>query len=276
MVVAIQGGDASFHDIAARKYFPNVSSTINCPTFREVFQALENGSASKALLAIENTIAGSILGNYTLLQEYGFPIIGEVRLRIILCLMALKGQRIEDIHLVKSHYMALLQCNDFLQNYPHIKVEEYYDTADSAKDVKVNNLSGVAGIAGKYAAELYGLEVLAESIETYKMNFTRFLVVSADRNEKIENPNKASIALVINDKPGALSKVLRQFDEHGINLTKIQSIPLLGSLDQYTFYIDCEWQNYDAYLKSIESIRPLATEINILGTYKKGEVIYGN
>jgi len=137
-------------------------------------------------------------------------------------------------------------------------------------------LSGVAGIAGKYAAELYDLDVLAESIETYKMNFTRFLVLSADRNERIESPSKASIALVINDKPGALSKVLRQFDEHGINLTKIQSIPLLGSLDQYTFYIDCEWQNYDAYLKSIESIRPLAMEINILGTYKKGEVIYGN
>jgi len=165
MVVAIQGGDASFHDIAARKYFPNVSSTIHCPTFREVFQSLENGSASKALLAIENTIAGSILGNYTLLQEYGFPIIGEVRLRIILCLMALKGQKIEDIHLVKSHYMALLQCNDFLQNYPHIKVEEYYDTADSAKDVKVNNLSGVAGVAGKYAAELYGLEVWQKALK---------------------------------------------------------------------------------------------------------------
>lgn len=276
MIVAIQGGDASFHDIAARNYFPEVTGTIKCATFREVFQALEKGTASKALLAIENTIAGSILGNYTLLQEYGFPIVGEIRLRIILCLMALKGQKIEDIHLVKSHYMALLQCNDFLQNYPHIKVEEYHDTADSAKDVKQNNLAGVAGIAGKYAAERYDLDVLAESIETYKMNFTRFLVISGNKAEKVAEANKASLSLTINDKPGALSKVLRQFDEHNVNLTKIQSIPLLGSLDQYTFYIDCEWQDNNSYLKSLESIRTLASEINILGTYKKGEVIYGN
>lgn len=276
MIVAIQGGDASFHDIAARNYFPEVTGTIKCATFREVFQALETGKASKALLAIENTIAGSILGNYTLLQEYGFPIVGEIRLRIILCLMALKGQKIEDIHLVKSHYMALLQCNDFLSNYPHIKVEEYHDTADSAKDVKQHNLAGVAGIAGKYAAELYDLDVLAESIETYKMNFTRFLVVSGNKNETVQNANKASLSLTINDKPGALSKVLRQFDEHNVNLTKIQSIPLLGSLDQYTFYIDCEWHDNNSYQKSLESIKPLASEINILGTYKKGEVIYGN
>ncbi|HTF82002.1 MAG TPA: prephenate dehydratase [Cytophagales bacterium] len=276
MIVAIQGGDASFHDIAARKYFSNVSSVIKCATFREVFEALKKGTATNALIAIENTIAGSILGNYTLLQEYGFPIIGEIRLRIIMCLMALKGQQISDLNLVKSHYMALLQCNDFLQNYPHIKVEEFHDTADSAKDIKENQLKGVGAIAGKYASELYDLQVLAESIETYKMNFTRFLVISADKSHKVENPNKASIALVINDKPGALSKILRQFDEYGINLTKIQSIPLLGSLDQYTFYIDCEWEQYESYIKSIDSIKSLATEINILGTYKKGEVIYGN
>lgn len=276
MVVAIQGGDASFHDIAARKYFPDVSSTVKCLTFRDVFTALETGAASKALIAIENTIAGSILGNYTLLQEYGFPIIGEIRLRIIMCLMALKGQQIEDIRLVRSHYMALLQCGEFLQKYPHIKVEEYHDTADSAKDLKLNNLYGVGAIAGKYAADLYDLGLLAESIETYKMNFTRFLVISGNKSEVIENPTKASMALVLNDKPGALSKVLRQFDEHEINLTKIQSIPLLGSLDKYTFYIDCEWSHYGSFLHSIEVIKPLVTELNILGAYKKGEVIYGN
>ncbi|MFN8438493.1 MAG: prephenate dehydratase [Cytophagales bacterium] len=276
MIVAIQGGNASFHDIAARNYFPNLKETIKCNTFREVFENLKSGKASHALLAIENTIAGSILGNYTLMQEYGFPIVGEVRLRIIMCLMALKGQKIEDLNLVKSHYMALLQCTEFLEQYPNIKVEEFHDTADSAKDIKEKNLFGVGAIAGKYAAELYDLDLLAESIETFKMNFTRFLVLSAHKDEVVENPNKASLCIVLNDKPGALSKVLRQFDEHGINLTKIQSIPLLGSLDKYTFYIDCEWENKLNFEKSIESIRPLTSELIQLGIYQKGEVIYGN
>lgn len=276
MIVAIQGGEGSFHDIATRHYFDNVTETIKCSTFREVFQTLEQGKANYALVAIENTIAGSILSNYQLLQEYGFPIVGEVRLRIIMCLMALKGQKIEDLHLVKSHYMALLQCTEFLEKYPNITVEEYHDTADSAKDVKEKNLIGVGAIAGKYVAELYDLELLAESIETFKMNFTRFLVISANKNAKVDSPNKASLSIILNDKPGALSKVLRQFDEHDINLTKIQSIPLLGSLDKYTFYIDCEWSNYDSFLASIESIKPLTTELIQLGVYKKGEVIYGN
>lgn len=276
MIIAIQGGDASFHDIAARNFFPEVTGTIKCPTFREVFQSLESGKAQKAIIAIENTIAGSILSNYTLIQEFGFPIVGEVRLRIIMCLMALKGQKPEDLHLVKSHYMALLQCTEYLQSYPNITVEEYHDTADSAKDVKERNLVGVGAIAGKYAAELYDLDLLAESIETYKMNFTRFLVLSGDKNEKVVQPNKASLSLIIDDKKGALSSVLRQFDEHDINLTKIQSIPLLGFLDKYTFYIDCEWNNYEQFKKSIEVIRPLTAEIKILGEYKKGEVIYGN
>jgi prephenate dehydratase len=172
--------------------------------------------------------------------------------------------------------MALLQCTEFLEKYPNITVEEYHDTADSAKDIKEKKLVGVGAIAGKYAAQRYELDVLAESIETFKMNFTRFLVISANKNATVEAPNKASLSIILNDKPGALSKVLRQFDEHDINLTKIQSIPLLGSLDKYTFYIDCEWNNYESYGKSIDSIKPLTTELIQLGIYKKGEVVYGN
>ncbi len=274
MTVAIQGGDASFHDLAARTYFPQLTSTIKCATFKEVFESLSNGTSQYALLAIENTIAGSILGNYTLLQNYGFPIIGEIRLRIILCLMTLPKQSLQDLHLVKSHYMALLQCNDFLAQYPHIKVEEYHDTADSAKDIAENKLFGEAAIASKFAAELYKLDILAESIETFKMNFTRFLVISSNKNQLIENPNKASLSFVLNNQPGSLSKVLSLFEKYGINLTKIQSIPLLGSLDDYTFYIDCDWIDYEAYKSSILKITELVSTIQILGEYKKGEVFY--
>lgn len=274
MIVAIQGGDASFHDLAARTYFPNLKGTVKCATFTEVFEALSNGSADYAMLAIENTIAGSILSNYTLLQQYEFPIIGEIRLRIVLCLMALPNQKIEDLHLVKSHYMALLQCNDFMSKYPQIKIEEFHDTADSAKDITEKKLLGEGAIAGKYAAELYNLTILAESIETFKMNFTRFLVLSGNKNIQMENANKASISFVLKNEPGSLSKVLSFFDEFGINLTKIQSIPLLGSLDEYTFYIDCDWVSYEAYKKSIDKITNMVSTIRILGEYKIGEVVY--
>ncbi len=276
MKVALQGGDASFHDIAARRYFKDqdFEGIVKCVPFRDVFLSLLAGKAEYGIIAIENAIAGSILGNYTLLQEFGYPIVGEIHLRIVMCLMALKGQSIEDLHTVKSHYMALLQCNEFLSQHPHIKVEEYHDTADSAKHVKEENLTGVGAIAGRYAAQLYDLDILGESIETVKQNFTRFLIVARDKNAVVENPNKASLAFTLQDSPGSLSKVLRQFDEYQINLTKIQSIPLLGYPGQYTFYVDCIWDNYQNYKASIAHIGKMVTSLDILGEYKQGEVYH--
>lgn len=276
MKVAIQGGAASFHDIATRRYFKDkeIDGLVECVTFRDVFLTLLAGKADYGVIAIENAIAGSILGNYTLMQEFGYPIVGEIHLRIVMCLMALKGQKVQDLHTVKSHYMALLQCNDYLSQYPNIKIEEYHDTADSAKHVKTEKLIGVGAIAGRYAAHLYDLDVIAESIETVKQNFTRFLIISRNKNLNIDQPTKASLAFTLQDSPGTLSKVLRQFDEYHVNLTKIQSIPLLGYPGQYTFYIDCTFEDYTNYKASILHISSMVTSLNILGEYKQGEVYH--
>jgi len=276
MRIAIQGGNASFHDIAARNYFSKISKVLNFDTFKEVFEALKNNEADFAVLAIENTIAGSILGNYTFLQNYGFPIIGEIKLRIVLNLMALPGQKIEDLHLVKSHYMALLQCNEYLSEYSNISLQEAADTADSARDIRLHNQVGVGAIAGLYAAKLYNLEVLAESIETFKQNYTRFLILSREQLADNVTPEKATISFQLHNEVGSLSKVLSLFNEFEINMTKIQSLPRLGFPDEYTFYVDCDWHDYADFKESIKKIKTTVSDLKILGEYKKGEVIYGN
>lgn len=273
MVIAIQGGKASFHEVAAKEFFNASFETIECQTFKEVMLNLENGTADYAMMAIENTIAGSILGNYTLIQNFGFPVIGEIRLRIVMCLMALKGTKIEDLKAVKSHYMALLQCGEFLQQYPHIKIEEYHDTADAAKFIFENNAQGQGAIASKLAAEHYGLDILASGIETFKMNYTRFLVLSANTKDKVSKPNKASLSFVLFNEPGSLSKVLNVFHTNQVNLTKIQSIPLLGSLDEYTFYVDCDWNAIEHFENSVQTIQKMVNKIQILGEYQKGKVV---
>ncbi|MEY5049253.1 MAG: hypothetical protein RLZZ175_2612 [Bacteroidota bacterium] len=276
MRVAIQGGNASFHDIAARNYFPKISKVINCDTFKEVFECLKNDKADVAVLAIENAIAGSILGNYTLMKDYGFPIIGEIKLKIIMNLMALPGQKIEDLKIVRSHYMALMQCAEFLEKYPHIKIEEGVDTADSARDIRAENQVGVGAIAGMYAAELYDLEVLAESIETFKQNYTRFMIIGKTPNEDSEELEKATLSFQLHNEVGSLSKVLSLFNEFDINMTKIQSLPRLGFPDEYTFYVDCDWKEYNDFKESIKKIKTMVSDLQVLGVYKKGDVFYGN
>lgn len=276
MRVAIQGGNASFHDIAARNYFPKISKVINCDTFKEVFECLKNDKADVAVLAIENAIAGSILGNYTLMKDYGFPIIGEIKLKIIMNLMALPGQKIEDLKIVRSHYMALMQCAEFLEKYPHIKIEEGVDTADSARDIRAENQVGVGAIAGMYAAELYNLEVLAESIETFKQNYTRFMIIGKTPNKDSEELEKATLSFQLHNEVGSLSKVLSLFNEFDINMTKIQSLPRLGFPDEYTFYVDCDWKEYNDFKESIKKIKTMVSDLQVLGVYKKGDVFYGN
>jgi prephenate dehydratase len=273
MIVAIQGGKASFHEVAAKEFFKTSFQTVECQTFAELMKKLEKKEADYAVMAIENTIAGSILSNYTLIQQFGFPVIGEIRLRIVLHLMALPGTQIQDIQTIKSHYMALLQCADFLEQFPTIKIEEYHDTADAAKFIAENRLKKEAAIAGRLAADYYNLSVLYSGIETFKMNYTRFLILSSDPNATVSLPNKASLSFVLYNEPGSLSKVLNVFYIHNINLTKIQSIPLLGSLDEYTFYVDCDWDSIQKFENSIKDIKKLVNKIQILGIYQKGQVI---
>jgi prephenate dehydratase len=273
MKIAIQGGKASFHDIASRYYFGEDIEVTECRTFKEVCTKLKEGKVDYAVMAIENSIAGSILGNYSLVKEFDFQIVGEIQLRIEMNLMALPGSKIENIKRVRSHYMALWQCDDFLSKYPHLELEEYHDTADSARDLKLKNEKVVAAIAGRYAAQLYGLDIIAEGIETEKKNFTRFMVLSRDKKARIENAEKATLSFQLPNKVGALADVLKIIVDNKINLTKIQSIPILGRPNEYTFYVDCEWGSYEDFKKSIK-INSIVNELKILGEYKKGEVIH--
>jgi prephenate dehydratase len=211
------------------------------------------------------------LGNYSLIQNYHFNIIGEIRLRIVMNLMAMPGQKMEDIQVVRSHYMALLQCAEFLSQYPHIHVEEYYDTADAAKDIFLRKEKGAAAIAGKLAADLYNLEIMHSSVETFKENYTKFFVISNDQKLKVKNANKATISLRLPDDPGSLYKMLGIIYKYEVNITKIQSIPVLGRQDTYTFYLELDWDNEEARDRVLEEIQDYCFDLKILGQYKKGE-----
>src|SRR6185437_8116906 len=252
MRIAIQGGPASFHDIAARKFFNKEVQTVECATFRQLCEQLKSGKVDYAVMAIENSIAGSILQNYSLMKEYRFNIIGEIQLRIEQNLMAIPGVKLKDIKRVMSHYMALMQCDEFLLGQPQIaEREEYHDTADSAKYIKEHLLKDTAAIASRYAAELYGLDIIGDSIETVKENFTRFMVLTTDKKYKVSDSGKATLSFQLPNRVGALADVLKVIVDNKLNLTKIQSLPILGRPSEYTFYVDCEWENYEDFKRSI-------------------------
>jgi prephenate dehydratase len=273
--IAIQGGKASFHDIAAHELFAKDIQAVECDTFRKVCVQVAQGTVDYGLMAIENSIAGSILENYSLLKEYGHFVCGEYKLRIKQNLMALPGQKMEDIQVARSHYMALLQCNDFFEQYPHIKLEKYHDTADSAREIRENNQIGIAAIAGERAAKLYDLEILAESIETEKQNYTRFLLISKKKTFLYPKNelNKATLSFELPDRVGALADALRVIVDNKINLTKIQSIPLLGKPDNYTFYIDCQWDEQSNILKCYREMKKIISQMTILGEYKNHSLV---
>ncbi|MBY0425413.1 MAG: prephenate dehydratase [Cytophagales bacterium] len=273
MRIAIQGGDASFHDIVAIHQFTSKSERVKCPTFKALCESLNSKKSDFAVMAIENTIAGSILPNYVLIKDYGFKIIAEVKLRIVLNLMALPDQKIQQLKKVKSHYMALMQCTEFLAQYPNLSIEEYYDTADAAKDIAQRSLMGEGAIAPKYAAQLYGLNILAEGVETYKENYTRFLVLARPDYEYSGLTNKASLSFHLTDSVGSLAHVLTELESLHINLSKIQSMPLLGDPFKYNFYIDCEWDEGVNFQSALEKLRALTNDLIVLGIYKKGETI---
>lgn len=267
--IAIQGIEASFHEVAAQKYFGKDINTIKCLSFQDLCDALKSKKADYAVMAIENSIAGSLLQNYGLLQEYSFNVIGEVYLRIKMNLMALPGTKIEELKFAQSHPIAIRQCSHFLRSIPNVHVEEKEDTAICAKNISEFNLKGVGAIASESAAEQFGLEILAKGIETNKQNFTRFLVLSNTPVISSEH-NKASIFFQLPHDPGALANILNLFAKGKINLTKIQSVPIIGKPYEYNFHLDFEWKDYNNYQQVMNDVSSITENLEILGEYKKG------
>lgn len=275
--VTIQGIHGCYHDAAARNFFKEEEiETIPCETFPEMFNTLRNDASLYGIVAIENTIAGSILPNHELLRQSNLQIIGEYKMHISHVLAALPGDTLESITEVNSHPMALMQCEQFLQRHPHIKMVEKFDTAGSAREISEKHLAHHAAICGKYAAELYGLNILAEDIQTIKRNFTRFLIVAdpataSDGASSRPQRNKASIVFTLPHTQGSLSKVLTIFTFYDINLSKIQSLPILGREWEYRFYINLTFSDYMRFKQSIDAVKPLINDFKILGEYDEFE-----
>ena len=276
--IAIQGTLGSYHDIAAHKYFEGEEiEVICCTTFEDVFKAIRKDSQVIGMLAIENTIAGSLLHNNELLRQSGTQIIGEHKLRISHCFVCLPEEDWSNITEVNSHPIALMQCREFLQQHPNIKVVEGEDTARSAEMIKEGDLKGHAAICSKVAAERYGMKILQESIETTKHNFTRFLIVAdpwqVDELSRYHSVviNKASMVFTLPHTEGSLSQVLSILSFYNINLTKIQSLPIIGREWEYQFYVDVSFNDYLRYKQSITAITPLTKELKILGEYAEGK-----
>jgi prephenate dehydratase len=271
--IAIQGIAASFHEVAAHTYFGESLETVECLTFHKLCETLANDEANFAVMAIENSIAGSILPNYFLLQEYHFSIVGEVYLPIHMNLLALPGVKLEDIKTIESHPMAIRQCADFLNRLNGVEIRESDDTAFSAKRVQELKLKTTAAIASEYAAKKFGLHILEKRIETNRKNFTRFLILS--KNEKKEiGTNKASLCFEVANEVGSLADTLTTLKENSINLSKIQSIPIIGKPSQYSIHIDVEWKRKKDYDNAIRLVLRQVRNLNVLGEYKKAKIEY--
>lgn len=269
--VAIQGYEGSFHQVAAQMFFGKNIQIICCDTFRDVMKAAANKKQSGgAVMAIENSIAGSILANYNLLQKSNLKIVGEIYLQIRQNLLVNRGVKLEDIREVHSHTMALQQCYDFLDKHKW-KLVETDDTALSAKHIHQHRSKHIAAIASKLAAELYDLDMIAPNIHTLKNNYTRFLVLKREEEaETVSDANKASVNFHTDHTKGSLAKVLTIIAEGGINLSKLQSFPIPGSDFRYSFHADMEFDSAEQFEKVISAIRPLTEAIKIYGVYKMG------
>ena len=270
--VAIQGIRASFHEEAAFKFFGTDIETIECDSFKQTCEVLKDKKADYLVMAIENSIAGSLLPNYTLLREYNFSIVGEVYLAIQLHLLALPGVKFKDIKYVQSHPIAIRQCSDFFDEYPNLQVIESSDTAACAKKIREENLTDTAAIANLLAAKLYDLQVIERRIESNKKNFTRFLIL-ADKPIGITEANKASLSFQVGNSVGSLAEVLNIFSEYKINLSKIQSMPVLGKRNEYNFYVDIEWKNQSDYDSAIRKVLKYTINFTIMGEYQKNDKV---
>lgn len=273
MRIAIQGIRGSFHDIAAHEYFEGEDIELACcGSFEELFATMKADDTCLGLMAIENTIAGSLLHNYELLRESGVTIVGEHKLHIEHSIMCLPEDNLGDIREVNSHPVALAQCRGFLARHPAMKVVEADDTAGAAEAISRLRLRGHAAICHAGAAPMYGMKVLREAIEDNKHNYTRFLVLcdtwNADRMRDPHHTDKSSIVFTLPHEEGSLSQVLSIFSFYRISLTKIQSLPIIGREWQYLFYVDVVYDDYIRYRQSIDAVRPLTKELTVLGEYR--------
>jgi prephenate dehydratase len=271
--VAIQGIKASFHEEAAFKFFGKNIQAIECKSFKQTCEVLEAKEADYVVMAIENSIAGSLLPNYTLIREYNFAVVGEVYLPIQLHLMALPGVKLEDVKFVTSHPIAIRQCIEFFDDYPHLNIVESSDTAACAKKISDDQLTDTVAVANSLAAELYGLNIIERRIESNKKNYTRFLILKNDKTEELAPVNKSSIVFQTGNQVGALSKVLNIFADHEVNLSKIQSMPVLGKRNEYYFYVDLEWSEQEKYDTAIRKALKYTVNFNIMGEYQKNDKV---
>lgn len=274
--ICIQGYEGSFHQVAARYFFGKQVEVIPCDTFRDLVRiASDKKQSAGGVMAIENSIAGSILPNYNLLQKSDLSVVGEVYLSISQNLMVNKGVKLDEIKEVHSHPMAILQCLDFLEKHPW-KLVETEDTALSAKHIHRNRSKHAAAIASKLAAELYEMDIIAPDIQTMKNNITRFLILKRTREAAaVEGADKASIYFQTDHSRGILAKVLSAIAAGGVNLSKLQSMPIPGSTFKYGFYADMEFDSMKRMDKVMQSISSLTNNVKIFGTYKKGKVVKG-
>lgn len=269
--IAIQGIRGSFHHQVAQEYFEQQFELDECMSFTALVKSLLENKAQKGVMALENSIAGSIIPNYSLIDRNNLHIIGEHYLDIHMNLMALKGQKMEDIKEVHSHPMALLQCADFFLRYPHIKLVESGDTAESARRIHEQNITGVAAIASPIAAEMYDLEIVSAGIHTIQSNKTRFVIVKTQNKElPKEEINKASIKFELDDTPGSLATILNVMNNSKLNLTKIQSMPIIETPFQYSFFVDVIFEKHKHFEKAKKILELMTTHFKVLGEYKKG------
>lgn len=278
--ITIQGVSGYYHDAAAHLYFSGDDiETIPCASFPAMFETLSTDASLLGIVAIENTIAGSLLQNHELLRQSSLRIIGELKMRISHVLCALPGQTIESLYEVNSHPMALMQCEQYLRRHPNLKIVEKFDTAGSAMEIAEESLTGHAAVCGEYAAERYNLEILARGIETNKRNFTRFLIladplVAAECGPGEKEIDKASIVFTLPHTNGALSKILAILSFYDINLSKIQSTPIVGREWEYRFYVDLTFDSLVRYRQALEAVRPLCRDMSVLGEYAEAKITY--
>ena len=275
--VAIQGYKGCFHEQAARLFYGEMPGSsghaginiVECDTFEDLYRALQDGRADAAVMAIENTVSGGLIHNFELLRKEGVQVKGEEYIRIQQNLMALPGQSLQDIREVRTHYMAINQTRPYFErNCPWIKLVESEDTAKSAAELAASGQKGVGAVASSLAAQLYGLEILAPGIETYKQNFTRFLVMDPSLAVPQNQVDKAILCFTLPHKPGSLAQILTILSFYDMNLTRIQSLPIPGREWQYFFYADIKVADYLRYRQALSAVRPLIEDFQILGEYK--------
>ncbi|SHL86220.1 prephenate dehydratase [Flavobacterium chilense] len=267
--IAIQGIKGSFHHQVVKEYFSENVEIDECLSFEELIDSLLSGKSDQAVMAIENSIAGPIIPNYALIDKNNLHIIGEYYLSIHQNLMTLKGQKIEDIKEVHSHPMAILQCMDFLKQYPNIKLVEDKDTAETARRIQEKQLTGIAAIASKTASEMYDLEIIAPEIQTIKNNMTRFVIIKKQNSFLPENEiNRASIKFELDHKRGSLAAVLNVMSDCKLNLTKIQSLPKIETPWKYSFFVDVTFEKYEDFAKAKSLLNIMAEYLKVLGEYK--------